>query len=400
MKKRLHPVDTRKPSWGFRQYWGWVLLLGTAHFASDFYNNFLPPLLPLLVDKLHLSLAAGGLLVMIYAITSSMLQPVCGYWVDRQGSTWPLLATIPGSAFFICLSGEMSSPLFLFLTVAVAGAASSIFHPLASAMIARVTAPTHRAFSMSLFVAGGNLGFGLAPALLTGYLAQWGLERLLWLGAPALALSLLCLASRLQTVPLASRNSLPQAPADTAWYRSRSLLCLNAAMALRSWTQVAFLTFLPLLLPAWKVSAATSGTVLTAYLLGGAAGGFCGGWAGDRWGHSRCITVTLLVALPSLAVFLWLGTLSPLAWGAIVLAGAGLQGSMPSSIVWAQEMLPQNAAMASGMMLGLTFGLGGVGTALTGALGDLLGLPAALAITLLPLLAALLLIRQIPLTAR
>ncbi|WP_018702369.1 MFS transporter [Anaeromusa acidaminophila] len=387
-----------KKSWGVHQYWGWVVLLALTHFTSDFYNNFLPPLLPFLVNTMHISLTTGGLLAMVYAITSCLLQPFFGYWVDRQGSTWPLIATIPASAFFICLSGEAPSPLFLFLLVAIAGMVSSVFHPLASALVARVTDPSHRAFSMSLFISGGNIGFAVAPALLTGYLANLGLERLWFLFFPALALAIICLVSRLHLVPLRDHQQFTFEENTTApsWYRSKPLLLLNISMTLRCWTQVAFLTFLPLLLPLWGASAALGGTFLTVYLLGGALGSFCGGWAGDRWGHARCIQGCLLLALLSLGLFLFSNSLSWSAWVLIFLGGAGLQGSLPSSIVWAQAILPQNAAMASGMMLGLTFGLGGVGAAISGAWADLWGIPISLAISLLPVLLASILLHRIP----
>lgn len=397
MIRRFQSMNSKK-SWGVHQYWGWVVLLALTHFTSDFYNNFLPPLLPFLVNTMHISLTTGGLLAMVYAITSCLLQPFFGYWVDRQGSTWPLIATIPASAFFICLSGEAPSPLFLFLLVAIAGMVSSVFHPLASALVARVTDPSHRAFSMSLFISGGNIGFAVAPALLTGYLANWGLERLWFLFFPALALAIICLVSRLHLVPLRDHQQFTFEENTTApsWYRSKPLLLLNISMTLRCWTQVAFLTFLPLLLPLWGASAALGGTFLTVYLLGGALGSFCGGWAGDRWGHARCIQGCLLLALLSLGLFLFSNSLSWSAWVLIFLGGAGLQGSLPSSIVWAQAILPQNAAMASGMMLGLTFGLGGVGAAISGAWADLWGISISLAISLLPVLLASILLHRIP----
>jgi len=50
--------------------------------------------------------------------------------------------------------------------------------------------------------------------------------------------------------------------------------------------------------------------------------------------------------------------------------------------------MPANAGMASGMMLGLSFGLGSIGTAITAALADYIGLSTALLLTSLPLLLA------------
>lgn len=80
----------------------------------------------------------------------------------------------------------------------------------------------------------------------------------------------------------------------------------------------------------------------------------------------------------------------------LFLGGASLQATLPSSIVWAQELLPANAAMASGMMLGLSFGLGGLGAALTGVMADFAGLQTALLWSLTPLVLGILITWSIP----
>ena len=43
-----------------------MLLMASAHFMVDGYGNIYAPLLPLLIPKLHLSLAAAGTLTMLY----------------------------------------------------------------------------------------------------------------------------------------------------------------------------------------------------------------------------------------------------------------------------------------------------------------------------------------------
>ncbi len=46
---------------------------------------------------------------------------------------------------------------------------------------------------------------------------------------------------------------------------------------------------------------------------------------------------------------------------------------MPSIVVKAQELLPDSAAVSSGIVMGLAWGVGSVGVLLTGALGDWIG---------------------------
>ena len=66
--KRIHPT---------------VLLMASAHFMVDAYGNIYAPLLPLLIPKLHLSLAAAGTLTMLYQIASSVSQIGFGHIADR-----------------------------------------------------------------------------------------------------------------------------------------------------------------------------------------------------------------------------------------------------------------------------------------------------------------------------
>ncbi|MDA8145819.1 MAG: MFS transporter, partial [Thermaerobacter sp.] len=73
----------------------------------------------------------------------------------------------------------------------------------------------------------------------------------------------------------------------------------------------------------------------------------------------------------------------------LALAGATLLASFSVTVVSAQEILPKNAALAGGLVLGLSGGLGALGLAAIGYLAQVLGLPTALEyVTFLPLAAA------------
>jgi FSR family fosmidomycin resistance protein-like MFS transporter len=61
-------------------------------------------------------------------------------------------------------------------------------------------------------------------------------------------------------------------------------------------------------------------------------------------------------------------------WLLAAASGAALLASFSVTIVLAQELLPNNLGLASGLILGLGFGTGGLGTALSGYLADHIGL--------------------------
>ena len=98
-----------------------------------------------------------------------------------------------------------------------------------------------------------------------------------------------------------------------------------------------------------------------------------------------CLGALILAVAPTAYFFTHAGT-APLSLLALFLSGAFLLASQPSSIVWAQRAMPGSAGMASGMMMGLSFGFGSLGAALTAAIADQIGLAPALLLTTLPLI--------------
>jgi predicted MFS family arabinose efflux permease len=113
--------------------------------------------------------------------------------------------------------------------------------------------------------------------------------------------------------------------------------------------------------------------------------------------RSRLLVVLTLLAFPShfLAVFLPPGEAPAL----MMAAASGFLGMamMPGIVVRAQEMLPEGAAVSSGIVMGLAWAVGSLGVLGTGILGDWIGpreaamvsMPALLVGTLLALHPAL-----------
>ena len=64
--------------------------------------------------------------------------------------------------------------------------------------------------------------------------------------------------------------------------------------------------------------------------------------------------------------------------------------SFSVAVVYAQELMPGNIGMVSGLIVGLAFGMGGIGSVALGSMIDWVGLtPTMVAISLLPLLGLL-----------
>ena len=365
--------------------WFAVTLLTMGHFFSDFYANFLPALLPIIMPKLGLSLTMSGILIMALSFTSNVLQPFFGYFMDKKNLNWLLLITVPCGAIFICYTGLVQTQFMLFLLVSLSGLAVSIFHPLGSSLISKVSSPQKLGLSVSIFVAGGNLGFALAPIIIIYFTEIYGLDALPLLIIPSFLLAFCYYKSGLYRPSLRIVSKKPKPFSLSSLLKKIDLVKLNIAMGLRAWTHVAVTTFLPVLLVNRGYSLTFSGIMLTIFLIGAATGGLIGGYLSDRFGLKKIVAGSLALGILPTYLFLTSNEITWLSWILLFLCGAGLQGSAPSSLVWAQKILPNNAGMTSGMMLGLSFGLGGIGAALTGAAADYIGLSTALIWTIFPL---------------
>lgn len=360
-------------------------LLSTGHFLNDFYCNFLPILLPIIMPKLGISLTVSGLLVMVLSITSNIMQPVFGYVMDRRNLSRILIPVIPFGAICICSIGLISTKFMLFVIIAFTGLSVSAFHPLGSTLVAK-TAPSERqGRSMSYYIAGGNLGYALAPIIVIAFLDRFSMTELPWLMVPGFLFAFICLKSGLTDFSTVAEQAKGKVFHLHEVFHNAAILRLNIAMGLRCCTHVSMSTLLPLLLVSHGYSGILSGTLLTFFLVGCTVGGLIGGYLGDRIAHKRIIIVSLALAIfPTVYFYLHPGT-EPLSLVALFLTGALLLAPQPSSLVWAQRAMPGSEGMASGMMLGFSFGLGSLGTAITAALGDQIGLTPALLISSLTL---------------
>ena len=99
-----------------------------------------------------------------------------------------------------------------------------------------------------------------------------------------------------------------------------------------------------------------------------AAGTFMGGPLGDRFGRKYVIWFSILGMLPftlmlPYADLFWTGILS-------VIIGVIMASAFPAIVVYAQELLPGKVGMISGLFYGFSFGMGGIGAAVLGALAD------------------------------
>jgi FSR family fosmidomycin resistance protein-like MFS transporter len=242
---------------------------------------------------------------------------------------------------------------------------------------------------MSAYISAGNVGLGLGPLLVGLVLVERGLSGTWLLGIPALiAGALVWRLAPARPGRAAATSASLLAVLRRHW---RLLSALIGVVAVRSWASATLTTFLPVLASEHGASNAEAAQVLTVFLIAGAIGGFTGGAVSDRLGRDRVVIGSMLLSVP---FGLALGLADQFGPAFVFAAGACgffLNGSWIPLTIRGQESVPSSIAMMSGLMLGLTIGLGGLAVTPIGFLAESVGLSTVVLITAcLPILGAIL----------
>jgi FSR family fosmidomycin resistance protein-like MFS transporter len=364
--------------------------LALAHAVNDSYAYILPPLLPLLLTQQGITLGMGGALVAVQLLASSILQPVFGHWADQSGGgRWMSWTGVLLSGAGAAALGFAPGFAGLGLAMLITGIGTALFHPVSAALVAQAAPPKQRAFWMSAYISAGNLGLGIGPLLVGLVLIQQGLGGTWLLLAPAIVVA--GLMWRLAP-ERPGRHAAASLSLQTVLRRNWRLLgALVGVVALRSWASTTLVTFLPTLATQRGAEPSNAAQVLTGFLIAGAAGGFAGGAAADRLGRDRVVIGSMLLSVPFGVTLSLLGGFGPAFWISAIACGFFLNGSWISLTVRGQESVPGSIAMMSGLMLGLSIGLGGLAVAPIGVIAESFGLGSVLAAAAcLPLLGAVL----------
>lgn len=364
-------------------------VLSLAHMLNDLYSNYLPQLVPFLIILTpNFTVTRAAILVSAFTISSSLIQPFFGYYLDRQGKRWLVYVGTLWMAIMLSLTGIVQNYAVLVLLATLAGLGTAAFHPQASTMV-NVLSGDRKAVLLSGFVAFGNFGFALSPLLLVPLFENYGLRATLVTVIPGILVALLLLFFAPRDNVLKG-NSVPLSEViQSLKSSSRELLAIIGVIAVRSLAYTSMLTLLPLYLRSQNLSNITASYLVTIMLAAGAVGGIIGGFISDYYGRKRLIVGSLLLSTPLFFGFLLTqGALSTIF---LALAGAALLSSFSVTIVAAQEAIPNNKALASGLTMGFAGGLGGFAVIFIGRIGDLWGLTPAITLTfLLPLVAGVL----------
>ena len=353
-----------------------LLMVSLGHLLNDMFQAVIPAIYPMIKESLGLSFMQIGAITLTNQITSSLLQPMVGYFSDKHPRPYGLVVgmcfTLTG---LLLLSMADSFPLIL-LSVAFVGVGSSVLHP-ESSKVARQASGGAKGMAQSIFQIGGNVGRAIGPVAVALIVIPHGQGSIRWFALLAvIAIWVLARIGRWykKQIELYGRSK-SKFDIENVSHLSRhqiivALLVLLVLMFSKDFYTAniqSYLTFY--MIDKFGLSVTASQYVLFAFLVSTAVGLLIGGEVGDRYGRKYVIWVSILGSSP----FALLLPYCNLTWTIIlvILVGMVMSSAMSAILVYGTELLPGNVGMISGAFFGLSFGLGGIGSAIFGWLADL-----------------------------
>lgn len=344
-----------------------VLPIIGAHFVHDTFTGFVPTLLPLLIDKLTLTLTQAGWLTTALQLPA-VLNPFIGYLADRVSLRYFVILAPGITATLISSLGLASNFYSLMLLLFLTGVSVACFHAPAPAMIGRLSGK-QVGYGMSLFMAAGELGRTVGPILAATAVSLWtlqGIYRMMligWVATIILYLRMRHVSAHTQK-PGNLRFLVPLLP--------RLFLPIAVMSFFRLFMIVSLTTYLPTYMSLQGSTLWLASGALTILELAGVAGALVSGTISDKLGRKKILLVAIISSTIFMLFFLNLSD-----WFRLVILlflGFSALSIGPVLLAMVQEQLPNNRAVGNGIFMVINFSLRSVVSLLLGVLGDRLGL--------------------------
>ena len=371
MAQAIDAKQTSAPITGTFQT-GQVLTIAGGHLIHDIFTSFLAPLLPLIIQKLSLSLTLAGALAAFQQLPS-LINPFLGLLADRGSLRWFVILTPAVTATVMSLIGVAPGYTVLVILLLVAGVSTAVWHTPTPAMVARVSG-RQVGQGMSFFMLGGALAYTVGPLLAVAAVSWWGLEgiwRLIPLGVAASAV----LYWRTRGIS----DARPATHANGSWTESwrelrQVMLPIAGIVVAQGFMTVALSTFLPTFLSSEGASLWQAGSALSVVEVAGAVGALTTGTISDRLGRRRVLAFVLLVS--PVLMLLFLAVRGWAIYPALLAVGLTTLSTNPVMMALVQEYSRHHPATANGLYMATTFATKSLIIVGVGAMADYWGLRA------------------------
>ena len=352
-----------------------LLALGLSHMLNDTLQTLIAAIYPLIKQSLTLSFSQIGLITLVFQFSSSVFQPVVGWYTDKKPQPYSLPVGMTSTLCGLFLLAFSNSLGMVLISVTLIGIGSSIFHPEAS-RLAYLASGGRPGLAQSIFQVGGNLGGSLGPLLAALVIAPFGQRNVAWFTVVALlCIGVMFPISRwykrnLYFLRQRAANKVKEVNARLSHRKIIFSLCILLILIFSKYVYLAsinsYYTFY--LIHKFGISAQASQFYLFAFLFSVAVGTLIGGPIGDKVGRKYVIWVSILGAAPFTLVMPYMGLMGTCVMSIFI--GLIISSAFSAILVYAQELLPGKVGMIAGLFFGLAFGIAGIASAVLGNIAD------------------------------
>ncbi|MDA7848311.1 MFS transporter [Sulfurospirillum sp.] len=346
-----------------------VLTISTAHFMHDIYSSFLAPLLPLLIDKLGMSLFMTAFLDIARRIPF-LLNPFLGLLAEKTGLKYFVILTPAITAISMSLVGLVNSYSALIILIFVAGISAALFHVPSPTMIKEASGE-RVGTGMSFFMVGGEAARTLGPLIVTAAVSLWGLEGIYKL-MPLGIVSSIILYIKLKDFDTNRPLQKPKEKGDTKKLLQTYkpfFFVLGGFLLFQSAMKSALTLYLPVYLVNQGETLWYAGISISVLQLFGIIGVFLAGNISDKIGRKTTLIVSSFGMVISMSLFLWFDTIFLLPLVGIFLFATG-----PVLMATVQSTSSHMPTFMNSMYMSINFGVSASIVFGVGLLGDSLGL--------------------------
>lgn len=351
-----------------------LFMISFSHLLNDLIQSTIPSLYPILKGEFSLSFSQIGIITLVFQLTASILQPFVGIYTDKKPNPRSLAIGMGLSMAGLLLLAASHQYYVILIAVALIGMGSSIFHPEAS-RVAQLASGGQKGLAQSIFQVGGNSGSAIGPLLVAliilplgqGYVALFAI-------AAFIGIIVLWRIGNWYAERLSFKKSAihPDNIIEVQLSRKKVIFSISVLLALvfSKYIYLASMTnyFTFFLIDKFHISVKDSQLYLFMFLAAVAIGTILGGKLGDKYGRKKIIWVSILGAAPFTLCLPYL----PLAWTIIfaVLIGLIIASAFSAILVYATDLMPNKIGLVAGLFFGFMFGMGGIGSAVLGAVAD------------------------------
>ncbi len=348
---------------------GQIVTLSVSHFIHDVYSSFLAPLLPLLIEKLSMSLTQAGFLSTVMQLPA-LLNPYVGSLADRISVRYFIILAPAMTAIPMSLIGMAPSYGVLLILLFIAGISAAVFHVPAPVMVSKLSGQKVGR-GMSFFMTGGEFARTIGPMVAVGAVALLGLEGFY----PVMVVGILAsvwLYLGFRDVPVGNKSPRKTSVWGT-WKEMRHILMpLSGILVARGFMHATMASFLPTFVKMETGNLWLAGFALTLYEAAGVLGVMTAGSLSDYLGRRKVLLISLVGAPLTLFLFTWAG-----GWvrvTALLFTGFLLLSTTPVMLAMVQDNAKTSPAAANGFFMMMSFMARSAVVVIVGWLGDLFGL--------------------------